>query len=97
MNRNYFLRKKYYDQEDEQKLLSSKGKLFCENNRIDALEKAINECDGRALLAKINIDENQQIASQLRIQSIPTVLAFKNKKIAELKIKEITQLFEKIR
>ena len=38
-----FVKKNYYDQIDEQKILSSKGKLFCENNRIDALEKAINE------------------------------------------------------
>ena len=32
-------------------------------------------------LVKINIDENNEIASQLRIQSIPTVYAFKDKKI----------------
>ena len=32
-------------------------------------------------MAKINIDENQQIAAQLRIQSIPTVYAFKDKQI----------------
>ncbi len=32
-------------------------------------------------LVKINIDDNQQIAAQLRIQSIPTVYAFKDKKI----------------
>ena len=38
-----FVKKNYYDQIDEQKILSSKGKLFCENNRIDALGKAINE------------------------------------------------------
>ena len=38
-----FVKKNYYDQIDEQKILSSKNKLFCENNRIDALEKAINE------------------------------------------------------
>ena len=38
-----FVKKNYYDQIDEQKILSSKGKFFCENNRIDALEKAINE------------------------------------------------------
>ena len=38
-----FVKKNYYDQIDEQKILSSKGKLFCENNRIDALKKAINE------------------------------------------------------
>ena len=47
-----------------------------------SLEKVISATNGKAVLAKINIDENQQIAAQLRIQSIPTVMAFKNKKIA---------------
>ncbi len=45
------------------------------------LEKIIDTAKGKVLLAKINIDENQQIASQLRIQSIPTVYAFKDKQI----------------
>ena len=43
------------------------------------LEKIINTAKGKVKLVKINIDENQQIASQLRIQSIPAVFAFKNK------------------
>jgi putative thioredoxin len=43
-----------------------------------ALEKAVNEAKGAVRLVKINIDENQEIARQLRIQSIPTVYAFKN-------------------
>ena len=47
------------------------------------LENIINDCEGRVHLAKINIDENQQIAAQLRIQSIPVVYAFKNKKLAD--------------
>ena len=47
------------------------------------LENIINDCEGRIHLAKINIDENQQIATQLRIQSIPIVYAFKNKQIAD--------------
>ena len=38
-----FIKKKYHDQEDEQKILSSHGKLFCKNNRVDALKEAINE------------------------------------------------------
>ena len=42
------------------------------------LEEIINENEGLLALAKINIDENQQLATQLRIQSIPTVYAFKN-------------------
>jgi putative thioredoxin len=45
------------------------------------LEEIIKECNGLASLAKINIDENKRLASQLRIQSIPTVIAFKNKQI----------------
>ena len=43
------------------------------------LEKIISSYPNKILLAKINIDENQQIAAQLRIQSIPAVYAFKNK------------------
>ena len=46
-----------------------------------ALEKAVNSETGRVVLAKVNIDENQSIAAQLRIQSIPTVYAFKDKQI----------------
>jgi len=47
------------------------------------LESVIEKYEGKVILAKINIDENQQIASQLRIQSIPTVMAFKDKKILD--------------
>ena len=43
------------------------------------LEKVISSSPDKIVLAKINIDENQQIASQLRIQSIPAVFAFKDK------------------
>ncbi len=45
------------------------------------LEKIISKSADKITLVKINIDENQQIAAQLRIQSIPTVYAFKNKQI----------------
>lgn len=40
------------------------------------LEKAVNAAGGRVKLVKINIDENPEIAQQLRIQSVPTVYAF---------------------
>ncbi len=40
------------------------------------LEKAVIEARGRVRMVKINVDENQRIAQQLRIQSIPTVYAF---------------------
>src|SRR6201990_2501497 len=43
-----------------------------------ALEKAVMAAEGAVRLVKVNIDENPEIAQQLRIQSIPTVYAFKN-------------------
>jgi putative thioredoxin len=42
------------------------------------IEKAVNAAGGKVKLVKINIDENPQVAGQLRIQSIPDVLAFVN-------------------
>ena len=45
------------------------------------LEKIISSSPDKVVLAKINIDENQQIASQLRIQSIPAIFAFKDKQV----------------
>jgi putative thioredoxin len=42
------------------------------------LERLVTEAKGAVRLAKVNIDENPEIAQQLRIQSIPTVYAFKN-------------------
>ena len=38
-----FIKKDYSDQVDEQRLLKSKGKLFCKKNRIDATNSAIKE------------------------------------------------------
>jgi len=40
------------------------------------LERIVSNKNGKVLLAKINVDENQGIASQLNIQSIPTVYGF---------------------
>jgi len=42
------------------------------------LERLVTEAKGSVRLVKVNIDENPEIAQQLRIQSIPTVYAFKN-------------------
>ncbi len=40
------------------------------------LENIVNKKNGKVILAKINVDENQGIASQLNVQSIPTVYGF---------------------
>ena len=64
------------------------------------LEKIISNSPDKITLVKINIDENQQIASQLRIQSIPTVYAFKDKQIVNafqgvISEKQIIEFLEK--
>lgn len=41
-----------------------------------ALEEAVRAARGKVRLVKVDVDRNQMIAGQLRIQSIPTVYAF---------------------
>ena len=41
-----------------------------------ALEAAVNKAGGAVKMVKVNVDENQGYAGQLRVQSIPTVYAF---------------------
>jgi len=41
-----------------------------------ALEAAVTKAGGAVKMAKVNVDENQRIAAQLQIQSLPTVYAF---------------------
>ncbi len=40
------------------------------------LERLVQQAGGRVRLVKIDIDKNQELAAQLRIQSVPTVYAF---------------------
>jgi len=43
-----------------------------------ALERLVMRAGGLVKLVKINVDENQALAGQLRVQSVPTVFAFKD-------------------
>jgi len=43
-----------------------------------ALEKAVRDARGSVRMVKINIDENPELAQQMRIESIPAVYAFKD-------------------
>jgi len=43
-----------------------------------ALEKAVKDAKGAVKLVKIDVDQNQELAQQMRIQSIPAVYAFKD-------------------
>ena len=64
------------------------------------LEKVMKDFPDKATLVKINIDDNQQIAAQLRIQSIPTVYAFKDRQVVNafqgvISEKQILEFLEK--
>ena len=47
---------------------------------VDALA---TEYDGRATVAKMNVDENPNIPGRLMIRGIPTMLIFKNGELAD--------------
>lgn len=48
------------------------------------IEKVAEEFEGRAKVAKINVDENPSTATRYRIQGIPTMLFFKDGKAVDM-------------
>lgn len=50
------------------------------------LDKLADEYKEKALVAKVNVDENQQTAGKYGVMSIPTVILFKDGKEVERKI-----------
>lgn len=47
------------------------------------LEKLAEEYDGRVRIGKVNVDEEAGLAGKYGVQSIPTLLLFKNGKVVE--------------
>lgn len=47
------------------------------------IEELAGEYEGRAKVAKMNVDENQHTPMQYRIMSIPTVMLFKDGEVLE--------------
>lgn len=47
------------------------------------LEKVVDETAGRVVLAKVNVDENPQIATNFRVQGIPAVYALRYGKVVD--------------
>lgn len=44
------------------------------------IEEVAKELDGKVKVGKINIDENQDLAIQFNVMSIPTIISFENGK-----------------
>ena len=42
------------------------------------VDELANDFEGKAIIGKMNIDENSEVSSQFGIRSIPTILFFKN-------------------
>ncbi|CAM5774539.1 thioredoxin [Labrys miyagiensis] len=51
-----------------------------------ALDEIATEMAGKVKIAKLNVDENPQIASQFRVMSIPMLMVFKDGKPAAQKL-----------
>ncbi len=47
------------------------------------IEQLASSYEGRAKIAKLNVDEAQQLAMQYGVRSIPTVILFKDGKVQE--------------
>jgi thioredoxin 1 len=47
------------------------------------VEELAPSYEGRAVIAKMNVDENQMVPQQFGVTSIPTLLMFKNGKLVD--------------
>ena len=47
------------------------------------LEEVADSMDGKVQIAKLNVDENQEVAFRYQVSSIPTLILFKDGEIAD--------------
>jgi thioredoxin 1 len=51
-----------------------------------SLEDISNELAGKVKIVKLNVDENPEIAGKFGVRSIPTLMIFKDGKLADQKV-----------
>lgn len=64
------------------------------------IEQFAKDYDGKYIVGKVNVDENPELSMEYGIMSIPSIIVFKNGKVAAQKIgitstEEIVDLIEK--
>ena len=47
------------------------------------IEELANEYEGKVVIGKLNVDENNEVTAQFGIRNIPTVLFFKNGELVD--------------
>ena len=50
------------------------------------LDEISNELNGKIVVTKVNLDENQDLAMKYSIRSIPTLLLFINGELSDMKV-----------
>ena len=50
------------------------------------IDELSNEYDGKAVIGKVDVDNNQEFAAKYGVRNIPTVLLFKNGELVDRKV-----------
>ncbi len=76
------------------------GAAWCGPCRMigPVIEEMAGEYEGKAVIAKVNVDENPGVSAQFGVRNIPTVLFIKNGEVADKSVGAVpkAQLTEKL-